>query len=648
MNIRLNKLKLENFKGLRLFEFVMEGKNATIKAENGVGKTTVYDIFYWVLFGKNSEGKTDFEVRPLDSNNQPIKGLITFGEIVLDFDGTVHAFRKEQHEKVVKKQLRGYETFCWIDEVPKKVGEYQDYITQLISEDTFKLLTDLTYFNDKLHWSARRRGLVDIAGEIGTPEGFGELIAALNGRTIKDYKKVLSEQKKLHEKERDEINPRIDEIQHGLDEYAGIDIDIEVLPARRVRINAEIKELDGQRKKLFEAEQGRQEKIGYIHEMEKKKIQREGELVNDTTGIKSLLDEKTKLGIDSAERHQEVFYVENKLTTLQTLLSDAKGDLNVFMARLNQVRDDYAKASEAPTDKNCYACGQKLPSDELVAIEEKRKAEIVKLAEQGNGIMADVATCKKAIAESEAGLLTLTASLKTAEAVLQTTQRDRNKRYAEIDKLIKANATLSPESDHHWKVFDKEIKRIESEIGKPAAEQLQAIDDLRAEKVLAVAALDKALAHADRMKQVTARITELELMEQQLAQKIADVEKELADIDRYNATESRMIELAVNGKFKHVEFKLFNQLLNGGLEECCEATFNGVPYTDMSFGQRIFVGIDVINVLSEHYGVTVPIFIDHAESLTLPIETKTQTIKLFAQVKTKKLIVEMEGELAHV
>jgi len=65
-----------------------------------------------------------------------------------------------------------------------------------------------------------------------------------------------------------------------------------------------------------------------------------------------------------------------------------------------------------------------------------------------------------------------------------------------------------------------------------------------------------------------------------------------------------------------------------------------VPYADMSAGQKIFVGIDIINVLSAHYDTSIPLFIDHAESLTLPIEATSQIIELHAQKNITKLTVE--------
>jgi len=218
MKIELLNIDITNFKGLKAFKFSPDGENACITAQNGTGKTTVYDAFLWLLFGKDSLGRKDFDIRPLDANNQPINGLTLAIEAVLSIDGIAHTFRKEQTEKIVKKEIKGFETLCYIDEVPKKVGEYTDYIAEIITDETFRALTDLAYFNN-LHHTKRRALLLEFTGEIGTPAGFEELLNALNGRSIDDYKKVLAGQRDRLKKDRDEIPSRIDELQRGLPAY---------------------------------------------------------------------------------------------------------------------------------------------------------------------------------------------------------------------------------------------------------------------------------------------------------------------------------------------------------------------------------------------------------------------------------------------
>ena len=57
MEIRLIRLELKNFKGLRDTEFYPDGKNAEVYGDNATGKTTIYDGFLWLLTGKDSAGK---------------------------------------------------------------------------------------------------------------------------------------------------------------------------------------------------------------------------------------------------------------------------------------------------------------------------------------------------------------------------------------------------------------------------------------------------------------------------------------------------------------------------------------------------------------------------------------------------------------
>jgi hypothetical protein len=216
MNIKLREITIENFKGIRRYHAMFDGNDATITAANGVGKTSVFDAWLWLLFSKDSTGRKEFEIRPLDENKEPIKGLVVKVEAVITVDGLARTLRKEQHEKVVKGQLRGYETVCWLDDVPKKVSDFQEFIDGLCREDTFKLLTDLSYFNTKLHHTERRRVLLELAGEVGQPAGYKELLEACGpNRTVDEYKEVLATEKKKYADERKEIPARIDEIQRN-------------------------------------------------------------------------------------------------------------------------------------------------------------------------------------------------------------------------------------------------------------------------------------------------------------------------------------------------------------------------------------------------------------------------------------------------
>jgi len=647
MNITLNKLTIANFKGIKSLALDFAGENAVIAAENGIGKTTVFDAFLYLLFGKDSTGRKDFELRPLDKNNQLIKGLVLAVEGEIDFDSRIHTLRKEQHEKIVKGQIKSYETLCYIDEVPKKVGEFDVFISSIISEDTFRLLTDLYFFNSKqFGWTKRRSILLDIAGEIGTPGGFDNLIADLNGRSIDEYKQVLAEQKKRHVKERDEIGPRVDEIQHNLDEYAGADN--AAIENQRQIIKTEIQLLDSQRQDLLDQEQERQGKIDKLNQLKADRIQREAELKSDTSAMQALFDEKTQISTDISSKRQSIAKMVSDLETKQSELSGKKNMLANFMSQLDSVRKDYNSISETTIETNCYACGQKLPADKLTENHEKQKAMLAEITKRGNDIKKSVDACKKIIEGIETELREQTEKTEQFRKDFEKEYFHLAQRDAEIDKALKNRPAPDFTIDLKWTQLTSEIVKAQDSIGPSISEQLQTIELERSSKQEALNQLNNALAQVDRLKKDAARIKELERNEKDLSQKITDIDRQLADIDNFKAAQSELIEESVNKKFKYVNFKLFNNLLNGGSEDCCEATYNGVPWLDLSTGQQIVCGIDIVNVLSGHYGLSVPLFIDHSESLTLPIEAKSQTICLKAVKGIKKLTVKTEGELAHV
>jgi exonuclease SbcC len=632
MEIKLNQLKIENFKGLKSLNVEFSPDMTTIKGANGTGKTTIYDAFLWLLFGKDSSGRKDFELRPLDKNNEPLKGLVLTVEAEIFIDGSNRVLRKEHHEKIIKDQIRGYETLCWIDEVPKKVNEYEAFVSEIIAEDTFKLLTDLYFFNEKFHWSQRRAILLEIAGEIDKPDGFDELVAKLNSRSIEEYKSVLAEQKKRLIKERDDINPRIDELQRACESY--ISSDTIQLEKVREQLLTNAKALGSKRNKLIGEESERQKKIEAVNSLKSRRNEREGQLRNDVSGIKYLIEEKTKIESKLADVRGVIVEMQNKVSLAQSEIRTAQQVLNGNLQSLEMVRTDYAKINETKDSLICYACGQTLPQIMIDELEKKKQARLSEITKNGNVYKQAVMDCKSKIAAIEANIKEANRHIENEKGKLQKGEAYKIQRFTEIDSLIKSNQTIPFDQDDLWQHLTTEIAKVEKEIGEPVSEQLQKIETERDAIIADIEKCNAALASADRNKKDEARIVELEAREKELGQSIADIDKQLSSIDEY------MITDAVNKIFKHVEFKLFNQLLNGGYEDCCEAMINGVPYADMSCGQKIIVGIDIINVLSGHYKLSVPLFIDNAESLTYPLEADMQTIKLYAQEDIKSLKIE--------
>lgn len=89
-DIRINALTLCNFKGLRNETFNFNGKNGVLVGDNGTGKSTVFDAFIWLLFGKDSrnQDQTKFDIKTIDAKTgEPMHRAEHSVEAMLTVDG---------------------------------------------------------------------------------------------------------------------------------------------------------------------------------------------------------------------------------------------------------------------------------------------------------------------------------------------------------------------------------------------------------------------------------------------------------------------------------------------------------------------------------------------------------------------------------
>ena len=165
--IRLLRLKIENFRGIKDLQLQFEGNDKVLAGTNEVGKTTVADAFSWLISDKDSKGNSQFEIKPLEEDNEPIHHLnsIVEGAFQIIKDGNFErefVLKKDYYEKWTRKRgtttekFSGHTTDYYIDDVPEKKSDYEDFIDNIINYDTLKLITDPMYFNEQLHWNKQR------------------------------------------------------------------------------------------------------------------------------------------------------------------------------------------------------------------------------------------------------------------------------------------------------------------------------------------------------------------------------------------------------------------------------------------------------------------------------------------------------------
>jgi len=651
--MKLIKLTLRNFKGIKNFTLNAEGENVKIFGDNATGKTTIFDAFTWLLFGKDSQNKADFEIKALDQDGKPIHGLEHSVEATLELtDNQQLTLRKVYKEKWTKKRgsakptFTGHTTDHFIDGVPVKKSEYDARISNLIDEKIFKLLTSPTYFNEQIHWQERRRILLEVCGDISDQDvvtaepKLEKLQEVLKSRTLDDHQKVIASRRVEINKELERIPIRIDEIEHNLPNISNINP--EELPNDIAKLEAQLEE---KQQELSRIESG-----GEIAEKTKKLREVEGELLE----IQHQHRQKAEAGVQ--EKRTELNELRNEISNLQYNIQSTKrtkegneSTITRLEDKASQLRKKWhqvnAQEFSFEQDDTCPACGQKLPQEQLKEARENALAqfnrekakELEAITQEGKGIKSQLDTLKEENAKFDQENL-------LSETQLAKLQQKADALQAEIDALTAKTPDISNNPTYVAKIKEKEA--IEEEIAQLKADNKKAVAKVRDEINTikqGIEALQDAQAKVKLHEQAKQRIQELKDQEKKLAAEYERLEEELYLTEEFIRTKVKLLEEKINSKFRFARFKLFNQLVNGGVEECCETLYQGVPYgSGLNNGHKIIVGLDIIETLAEHYGFRPPIFIDNAEGVTRLPEVGSQVISLIVSEADKKLRVEVE------
>ena len=235
MDIRINQMILQNFKGIKSLEINANGESLSIYGDNATGKTTVFDAFTWLLFNKDSLGRSDFGIKTQDEFGNPIHNLEHSVECELAIDNSILTLKKVYAEKWTKKrgsaaaEFTGHETKYFVNEVPVQKKEYEQKISSIVDENLFKIITNPLFFNENMKWQDRRAILLNLCENItdeellAKNEQFAPLSAELKGRTIQEYKKIIQSKQAGINDELKSIPQRIDEANRAIADVVEVD-----------------------------------------------------------------------------------------------------------------------------------------------------------------------------------------------------------------------------------------------------------------------------------------------------------------------------------------------------------------------------------------------------------------------------------------
>lgn len=650
--IQLQTLKLRNFKGIKDFRLEMNGADLKIYGDNGTGKTTIFDGFLWLLFGKDSNNRADFSIKTLEGGRE-INNLEHEVEATFSIDGQALTLRKIYKEKWTKKrgapiaEFTGHETDHYIDGVPVKKKEYEEKVGSIVKEEIFKLLTNPLFFNENLKWQDRRKTLLEVCGDVdfidvlNFNDNLKELPAILKGRAIEDHRKVIASRRAEINKELDRIPVRISEVKNSMPETT---IDARQLVGEVAEIETKIDEnatlINNIRNGAVIVD--RQQKLKQT-EMDLESIKRalESESVEEGFRVQTKIqEEQSNLAIIQRKKDDAEFQLKIK-----------EKDIVGFDEKLVKLREQWAnedqKQFEHSQECECPTCGQALPVEELEAAKQKalsafnlaKSAKLESISNTGKSISEDKTKTLENIEELKVRILSFQSDIEAKEKVIAGLT-DKLNALREAVKDARQDPKYIAKLQEQ-EAIKKEIKKLQENAQEAVSDIEQQNTELRAKR----SELNAQIAQQAQTETAKKRIAELEEQQKELATEFEQLERELFLTEEFIRSKVELLEERINSKFKFARFKLFDTQINGGLQEVCETTFEGVPYSSgLNNAARINVGIDIINTLTEHFGIRAPIFVDNAEAVTRLIDTDSQLISLVVSEPDKQLRIETQSE----
>ena len=666
--VKLNSISLTNFRGHKSLSIDF-GEVTTISGDNRLGKSTVFDAFIWLLFGKDQFDRKDYEIIPVIDNKR-LDRVDSEVEASIDYDGREMVLRRVLHQKWVRRRgtseevFDGCETLYYINDVPLKASEYKARVDIMVEETVFKLITNPAAFLS-LHWTKQREFLFQMAGTISDYEVLDRMETMKNkyaifnitnilnsGKKLEEYKKELAAKRKKLRDDLERIQPAINQTQKLMPEER----DFDALTQELAAIEKWIADIDKQLSDRSEAIRAKYEVI-----------QAEQKTLN---GLKTKQNEVVNAA--TAKAQQDAFeankaHIEDK-NTIKTLELEAR--------KADEIRDKTAKTleeyrknkaskeaeivklrakwndcneKEYEAKSGCLVCpvfntecSDPLATEKHSEAQEKAKVaffeakekELEEINKQGKLVKLDLDYCTDKIAEFEAKLNEETEAVKSIEDKLKRAKAS----FVEFEEAKPKE--IVPAELPEWIALKSQIEAKEAEI--KALEEDATVDntDLTTAKQEANATRDrlkKELEDKTTIAKYKAEIKRLEEEASSIAQQIADVENiEFAIMD-FTKTKIEECDRRVNGMFEIVKFQLFDKTNDGNeFEACIPQNKAGVPISVTNTAEKVNAGLDIIRSLSKFYNVSAPIFVDCAESVNRFTETGSQMI--FLRVTKEKVL----------
>lgn len=646
--MKLLKLTIENFKGhgLRVVEF--SPTVTRVYGANGTGKTSLFDSFCWMLWAKDSDDRTqsgNVSFYPFDPGKQGevLHNVVVKVEAVVEIDGAQHVLCRTMQEKWTTPngtelpRFTGNETKLYIDGLAVKANQFDAFVKENINPEMFKLTSNPWYF-PTLHWKEQRRILMELVGDISNDDvlaadaSLEPLRNELASRKPEDCKKLWQQQQKAAVKDLEKTVLLINENRKHLPQ---------------IENEADVKaELEAQRLALMKPlEKAMQEKADILSGTAISKKQAEAKVLESKLDV-IRAEQREKIAAVRKPFDEQIAALEAEAkTAAETVKPYRQTVVNLDNAireneeKLKVLQDSWQAVDAEEFNDVCPCCHRPYPpeqiADQRAAFNRSKAERLEKIEADGNALFD----------KNEENKAQRDAAMKEVQRLSKLDLEMPDKRSEIMKQREEAVQALPPmENRQDWFEASEDLKRINHEIEELHIDvKLKLMD---AEKAIESAQkpigdIDVRLAEIKAAEATRALITDYTKQQQTLREQHDELALKLSLIKKFDEIKAVMTTEKVKAILPGMDFKLFNyNNTNEGYTETCELVKDGKPYANLSNGEKIAVGCELIVAISKHYGVSNPVWIDNAEATTKHLETNGQAILLRVSAADAELRIE--------
>lgn len=644
MKTTIKSIHLESFKGVKSATYQFDGKNASAIGQNGAGKTTIFTAYMWLVADKDSDLKSNPNIRPLYTEECTPRV-----EAVFEIDGKEVTAAKIQKCTVKKSKTGGADTVSLSNSYEVNSVEYgeRDFKKKMAEYgfdfDLFLPLSHPDVFTSQKSADMRKVlfGMASEQSDFDIALQTDDCIEATNLLKMYTFDEVKAMQNATLRKIREEYGKDGEILRAKIEgmEQSKTDIDVAELELQKNALNEQISE-----------NKEKQEDISKEFEEQQKASDGILELKFELNDLRRRANEENNYKRSELENKilQNKFLVSKTRKTIEETerdISETKKKAEQSSKRLSELRKLYTETQERVFDENsliCSYCGQELPDgrkEELKAKFEKNKQdELAEITNEGNRRKSDAETEKETLRTLD---LELSEHKKSLE-MLNNAIADLEKKLSELPESI--DISDRPEVQE----IQRQIAEKEAAMNKGnGAEEIRQdlrfeLNDLQNHLV----EVEKQLSLAQRNIEIDEQIEALRKKQSEFEQNKANAEKILYQLDLVSRKKNELLTEDINKNFDIVKWQMFEYQKNGDYKDCCIPTIDSKRFGESTnTGREVLAKLDIIKGLQRFYSQHCPVFLDGAECLSdetaKRIETNCQLI-LLKVTEDKELKIEME------